>query len=217
MKKIIIGIVSRPTYSSSNRNMLGVYESYIRSIIQGGAIPLIISPTSNIEYEKYNKHVELTNLELENLEYVLKLCDGILMPGGEEPFKYDYEILKYAIKNNIPILGVCLGMQIMCSLNDYNLTPVYNHYLVNHKIYLDESKLKEILKKDVLYVNSRHKEQVKTSGIYKVVARSDDEVIEAVEYNENTFNIGVQWHPEDMKEQQILYNEFINIIKKQKN
>ena len=104
----------------------------------------------------------------------------------------------------------------MCSLNDYNLTPVYNHYLVNHKIYLDESKLKKIFKKDIIYVNSRHKEQVKNSGIYKVVARSDDEVIEAVEYNGNTFNIGVEWHPEDMKEQQILFNEFVNTIKKQK-
>lgn len=216
MKKIIIGIVSRPIHSNSDRNMLGVYESYIRCIIKSGGIPLIISPTSNIEYEKYNKHVELNELELENLEYILNLCDGILMPGGEEPFKYDYEILKFAIKNNVPILGICLGMQVMCSLNDYNLTPVYNHYLVNHKIYLEESKLKEILKKDIIYVNSRHKEQVKNSGIYKVVARSDDEVIEAVEYNENTFNIGVEWHPEDMKEQQILFNEFINVIKKQK-
>jgi len=216
MKKIIIGIVSRPIHSNSDRNMLGVYESYIRSIIKSGGIPLIISPTSNIEYEKYNKHVELNEIELENLYHILDLCDGILMPGGEEPFKYDYEILKFAIKNNVPILGICLGMQVMCSLNDYNLTPVYNHYLVNHKIYLEESKLKEILKKDIIYVNSRHKEQVKNSGIYKVVARSDDEVIEAVEYNENTFNIGVEWHPEDMKEQQILFDEFINVIKKQK-
>lgn len=216
MKKIIIGIVSRPIHSNSDRNMLGVYESYIRSIIKSGGIPLIISPTSNIEYEKYNKHVELNEIELENLYHILNLCDGILMPGGEEPFKYDYEILKYAIKNNVPILGICLGMQVMCSLNDYNLTPVYNHYLVDHKIYLEESKLKKILKKDIIYVNSRHKEQVKNSGIYKVVARSDDEVIEAVEYSENTFNIGVQWHPEDIKEQQILFDEFINVIKKQK-
>ena len=216
MKKIIIGIVSRPIHSNSDRNMLGVYETYIRCIIKAGGIPLIISPTSNIEYEKYNKHVELNNLELENLEHILKLCDGILMPGGDEPYKYDYEVLKFAIKNNIPILGICLGMQIMCSLNDYNLTPVYNHYLVDHKIYLEESKLKNILKRDIIYVNSRHKEQVKNSGIYKIVTRRDDEVIEAVEYNENTFNIGVEWHPEDMKEQQILFDEFINIIKKQK-
>ena len=83
MKKIIIGIVSRPIHSNSDRNMLGVYETYLRSVIKAGGIPLIISPTANIEYEKYNKHVELTDSELENLEYVLNLCDGIIMPGGE--------------------------------------------------------------------------------------------------------------------------------------
>ena len=38
----------------------------------------------------------------------------------------------------------------------------------------------------------------------------------SAKYNGNTFNIGVEWHPEDMKEQQILFDEFINIIKKQK-
>ena len=216
MKKIIIGIVSRPIHSNSDRNMLGVYETYLRSVIKAGGIPLIISPTANIEYEKYNKHVELTESELENLEHVLNLCDGIIMPGGEEPFKYDYCVLKYAIKNDIPILGICLGMQIMCSLNDYNLVPAYNHYLTNHKIYLEDSKLKEIFNRDILYVNSRHKEQAKNSGIYKVVARSDDEIIEAVELDTNTFNVGVQWHPEDMKEQQILFDEFVKTIKKQK-
>lgn len=214
MKKIIIGIVSRPIHSNSDRNMLGVYETYIRSVIKAGGIPLIISPTSNIEYEKYNKHVELTEKELENLEYVLNLCDGIIMPGGDEAYKYDYSILKFAIKKDIPILGICLGMQIMCSLNENNLVPAYNHYLVNHKIYLEESKLKQIFKKDILYVNSRHKEQAKNSGIYKVVARSDDEIIEAVELETNTFNVGVEWHPEDMKEHQILFDEFVNTIKK---
>lgn len=216
MKKIIIGIVSRPIHSNSDRNMLVVYETYIRSIIKAGGIPLIISPTSNIEYEKYNKHVELTEKELENLEYVLNLCDGIIMPGGDEAYKYDYSILRFAIKKDIPILGICLGMQIMCSLNDNNLVPAYNHYLVNHKIYLEESKLKQIFKKDILYVNSRHKEQAKNSGIYKVVARSDDEIIEAVELETNTFNVGVEWHPEDMKEHQKLFDEFVNTIKKQK-
>ena len=107
-------------------------------------------------------------------------------------------------------------MQIMCSLNDYNLVPSYNHYLTNHKIYLADSKLKEIFNRDILYVNSRHKEQAKNSGIYKVVARSDDEIIEAVELDTNTFNIGVEWHPEDIKEQQILFDEFVKAIKKHK-
>ena len=212
MKKVIIGIVSRQIHSNSDRNMLGVYESYIRCVIKGNGIPLIISPTQDIEYELYNKHVELTKEEKENLEYILKLCDGIIMPGGDKAYKYDYYILEYCIKNNIPVLGICLGMQIMCSSNN-DFIPVY--YLTNHKIDLNkDSLLYKIFNKEIIYVNSRHKEQVKNSGIYKIVARSDDEVIEAVELDTNTFNIGVQWHPEDLKDNQILFDKFIEIIKK---
>lgn len=216
MKKVIIGIVSRPIHSNSNRNMLGVYETYIRSVIKGGGIPLIISPTKNMEYEIYNKNIELNKMELDNLNYVLKKCDGIIMPGGDSAYKYDYHILNYCIKNNIPILGICLGMQIMCSYEKFNLIPTHNHYLTNHKIkILKDSLLYKIFNKEVMYVNSRHKEQVKNSGIYKIVALCDD-VIEAVELDKNTFNIGVEWHPEDLKDNQILFDKFIETIKKQK-
>lgn len=214
MKKIIIGIVSRAIHSNSDRNMLGVYETYIRRVIKSGAIPLIISPVQDIEYERYNKHIQLNELEQNNLEYILNLCDGIIMPGGDISYKYDYYILNHCIDKNKPILGICLGMQVMCS-NEF--VPVYNHCLVDHKIEIKkDSKLYNIFKKDILYVNSRHKEQVKNSGIYKVVAKSDDEIIEAVELDNNTFNIGVQWHPEDLSSNQILFDSLVNAIKKQK-
>ena len=216
MRKVIIGIVSRAIHSNSDRNMLGVYESYIRSVIKGGGIPLIISPTQNIEYELFNKHVELNDNEIDNLNHILNLCNGIIMPGGDKAFKYDYYISNYCIKKNIPVLGICLGMQIMCS-NNNDFIPVYNHYLTDHKIELiKESKLYNIFNKEIMYVNSRHKEQVKNSGIYKVVARSDDEVIEAVELDSNTFNVGVEWHPEDLSDNQILFDKFIETVKKQK-
>lgn len=216
-KKVIIGIVSRPIHSNTDRNMLGVYESYIRAVIKSGGIPVIISPTQNIEYEKYNTHVKLKEEELDNLESVLDITDGIIMPGGDDAFCYDYDILEYAIKRNKPILGICLGMQIMCNLNKSGLTDVYNHYLTNHKIELDKNSiLYNIFKKDILYVNSRHKEQVKKTGEYRIVAVSDDDVIEAVQLDSNTFNIGVEWHPEDMTEQIILFEKFIQVVKKQK-
>lgn len=216
MKKVIIGIVSRPIHSNSERNMLGVYESYIRSVLKGKGIPLIISPTRDMEYEIFNKHVELNDEEVENLHYILSLCDGVIMPGGDKAFKYDYNILNYCIKKDIPILGICLGMQIMCSTNN-EFIPVYNHYLTNHKIELiEDSLLYKIFNKKIMYVNSRHKEQVKNSGNYKVIARSDDEVIEAVELPSNTFNMGVEWHPEDLIDNQILFDKFIEIVKKQK-
>ena len=56
--------------------------------------------------------------------------------------------------------------------------------------------LASILKKEELEVNSRHHDYVIQTDL-DVVATSTD-VIEAVEDNEKTFFIGVQWHPEYM-------------------
>lgn len=216
-EKVIIGIVSRPIHSETNRNMLGVYETYIRAVIKNGGIPFIISPTQNIIYEEYNNQVSLNEKEIDDLKTILEFCDGIIMPGGDKAFCYDYEIVKYAIEKDIPILGICLGMQIMCTLDNAKLYPVSNHYLTNHSVTLiRNSKLYEIFNKEIILVNSRHKEQAKTSGIYNVIGISPDGVIEAVEYNKNLFNIGVEWHPEDMKEHTIIFKKLMDACKNKK-
>ena len=43
----------------------------------------------------------------------LDICDGFLFPGGKKLERIHFEILLYAINNNKPILGICLGMQVM--------------------------------------------------------------------------------------------------------
>ncbi len=47
-----------------------------------------------------------------------------------------------------------------------------------------------------LTVNSLHRGEIVNPGKYRVVARSDDDLIEGLEYPDAKFNIGVQWHPE---------------------
>ena len=44
----------------------------------------------------------------------MKDCDGILVPGGFGPRGIDGKIqaIKFARENNIPFLGICLGMQL---------------------------------------------------------------------------------------------------------
>ena len=48
------------------------------------------------------------------------------------------------------------------------------------------------------------------------LTKSDDDIIEALEYPDNRFNIGVQWHPErlDDNESNNLWSAFINSCKK---
>ena len=79
-----------------------------------------------------------------------------------------------------------------------------NHYQESdlgfaHKVFIDKnSRLYSIIGKDEILVNSFHKRCISENNIYKVTAKSEDGIIEAIENKDSAFNIGVQWHPELM-------------------
>ncbi len=52
-------------------------------------------------------------LNAENVEETLGSMDGILVPGGfgQRAFEGKIEAARYARENNIPFLGICLGLQ----------------------------------------------------------------------------------------------------------
>lgn len=212
-KKPIIGIVTRPITSISNRRMLGVYETYVKKIIQNGGIPIAILPPSNMDYIDENRKKEFTFEEHSDFLEVLKLCDGFLLPGGENPFTYDYQVIEYANFYDLPILGICMGMQAMANPNDEELLPVLSHYKTTHSILLkNHSKLKEIYGTNVIIVNSRHHFQVRKAEKYRISAISNDVVIEGIEREDRKFHIGVEWHPEDLEDNK-LFKAFIEYCK----
>ena len=59
------------------------------------------------------KYIDSQDVETKGTD-VLKGVDGILVPGGFGYRGVEGKILtaKYARENNIPYLGICLGMQI---------------------------------------------------------------------------------------------------------
>lgn len=68
-----------------------------------------------------NAKVEITHLNSENVsednvEELLKDADGILVPGGFGTRGIEGKIaaIRYARENNVPYLGICLGMQMAC-------------------------------------------------------------------------------------------------------
>ena len=52
----------------------------------------------------------------ENVDAVLKDADGILVPGGfgDRGVEGKIEAIRYARENDVPFLGICLGMQMAC-------------------------------------------------------------------------------------------------------
>jgi gamma-glutamyl-gamma-aminobutyrate hydrolase PuuD len=148
------------------------------------------------------KAVDMDKDNISKLHQQIDLCDGIILQGGTDYYPYDMVAIEYICEKDIPILGICLGMQSMGVAFGASLSKVPHHCYpgVNyvHDVEIKEcSNLYKVFGKNKIKVNSRHNEMIEKPTGIDVVGCSN-QVIEAVEKSDKAFFIGVQWHPEDM-------------------
>lgn len=156
---------------------------------------------------------------IENIKHIISSCDGIILPGGDDILEKDLVIIDYLYKNDVPTLGICLGMQEMAVykngvLKDLNKQIHYTKDIKAHEVIINKNTLLyKIIKKNRILVNSIHKSVVIKTD-FNVSALSSDNYIEAVEDKSKNFFLGVQWHPERMEaeESRLLFDYFINIL-----
>lgn len=203
--KPIIGIVGR-LYSGES-NIICVEEIRL-AVIKFGGIPLLILPVDKEEMSCKNLYSED---EINDLERVLSLCDGFILPGGDTWYSLDEVVIDYAIRRDKPLLAICLGMQALSKVlsgekeiaydNTIKNNTLINHLEPNkdyvHSVIIDKnSKLYFIIGEEKIWVNSRHSYHVPELDNTLICARSSDGLIEGVELKDKKFIIGVQWHPE---------------------
>jgi putative glutamine amidotransferase len=158
--------------------------------------------------------------------------DGLLLPGGgdfappapypdgvdfdlvpETQLAFDAALLAAALERELPVLGICYGMQLL--VRHHRGTLLYDiasdrpaagrHRLPEpdgrHAIELTPgTRLADTLAGVEPLVNSLHHQGVDDPGTgLRVVARAADGIAEAVEAPAARFCIGVQWHPEKMR------------------
>ncbi len=215
MRKPRIGITMR-LESETNRFYLG--RDYSEAIEGLGAVPVHISLIPNKDF----------------IADIVGDLDGILLPGsdtdvdplryGEEPHpklgrvifekeESDLLVLAESEKRNLPIFGICFGMQILNVYRGGTLiqdipSQVSNHIKHqqgeplnrnSHTIEIDKNSiLAGLITSKVVQVNSHHHQAVREVGEnLKATTRAKDGVIECIEdIRDDKFIIGVQWHPE---------------------
>ena len=205
----VIGILTRSGLNENGRPIEYCMESTRRAIIRSGGLPLMLTPPQDIDYftTKSSEAPDLTLMEQEMILYQIELLDGLFISGGDKITKYDYYVINFCLKRNIPILGVCLGMQMIANykIDNFKLLDVPNkevHFKEDykeqaHSVVIDKnSLLYQILGKEEIMVNSHHLRCVDYTKECNVIAKSTDGVIEAVELKNYDFCLGVQWHPE---------------------
>lgn len=161
---------------------------------------------------------------ISDISFYLNLCDGFIIPGGNTWVDADIKIIKYAMSKDLPVLGICAGMQAIGNIDTFKDLTINvgndNHYVTNkkyaHEVILSDGILKDILNKDKILVNSRHHDMVVKKDFFEVLAVSLDGVIEAISIPNYKCIIGLQWHPEDLKDEDTdkIFKYFIDKCRK---
>jgi len=148
--------------------------------------------------------------------------DGIVISGGddinpcfygevplidldlidERRTAFEIHVFNECLRSRKPILGICNGMQLMNVALKGTLHQdigrqmplALDHKSGYHKITMLENGFAAT---GQYSVNTAHHQAIKELGnVFKVIAKSEDGIIEAISVNDHPFAFGVQWHPE---------------------
>lgn len=211
----LIGITSEyvPTDDAVRGGQIRVRSTYVDSVRDAGGIPVVI-PAGAADDDAA-------------IAMYLDRLDGLVLIGGrdipagfygEEPhptvgviparrFGFESRLAASWLAGEKPVLGVCLGSQMMTAVSGGSLVQdipsevgggvAHSGGSVHGVEIAPGTRLSSILGVPTLEVNSYHHQATDVPGDgFIVAARSADGVVEAVEMPGERFVLGVQWHPE---------------------
>jgi putative glutamine amidotransferase len=213
----------------------------IAAACQSGPIPLVlISKDYDSRFAEWLpmagrkcKPVNMYTVSTDSITYYLSVADGMIISGGPDvnPAIYgkasetdrcesidnrrdslELRMIRYAIENKIPLLGICRGQQILNVANkgsliidipaDYGTTVIHRNGGDHMVRIVEGTLLSDLIVPDSGLVNSSHHQAVENLAPgYRAAAFAPDGIIEAIEpvdLDGHPFILGVQWHPETL-------------------
>lgn len=193
-----------------------VRDRYYKQVVDAGGTPILIPPIAD------------ENVIINTLDCI----DGLILTGGgdinplwsgEQPSPKlqninaerdlpELLITRLAYNRQVPMLGICRGMQTLAVALDGKVTQdisdqpgVLKHSqdsdrsMDTHSVNIHDtdSMLFGIYQTPDIFVNSFHHQAIADTGSrFRVVATAPDGIVEAMESTEYKSILGVQWHPE---------------------
>lgn len=229
--KPLIGVT--PDFNAGDRPEMGgkeptyfLRDRYVRAIEDLGGLPVILPLARDSTARRR----------------LLASVDGLLLTGSgpdldpglygerrrykfrvmsERRADFEMELVRLAKRANLPVLGICGGMQSMnvgCGGSLYQdiraqLAKALEHRPQSpatrptHPVSIEPgSLLRRIIRKAGLLVNSSHHQSVKAVAPSLVAtAFAPDGIVEAIELPGHRFFLGIQWHPEFLFERYPLH------------
>jgi putative glutamine amidotransferase len=194
-------------------------RTYSLAVQRAGAIALILPPDDAVA---------------ESPDELLGMLDGLILAGGSdidsasygaqphpetrgtrpEHDRFEIALGTRALERDMPVLGVCRGMQMLNviqggTLNQHLGLELHRHTpgaFADHRVRLEPGSLAErVVGGEHTEVKSAHHQGVDELGEGVVASGyADDGVVEAIELPGQSFAVGVLWHPEEDEQSRVV-------------
>lgn len=204
--------------------------AYVEAVRRAGGVPLVLPCLDEAE-----------------LAVALERVDGFILSGGDDvdprerglelhptaevmdPRRQRAEVAlaNAAVQRNLPVLGICLGMQMLCyaqggelfqHLPDSRVEGLLDHRAPHAVELMPGSRLAAMLGTQLPHVVSHHHQGVRRIPPgFRQVGRASDGVVEAIESVDGRWLYGVQWHPErspETADSQALFRQLVDAARR---
>jgi putative glutamine amidotransferase len=210
----VIGVTAGP--SSTSREFFAIRDDYVRAVEEAGGLPVVLAPGPVAHLADLLGRLDgllmSGGADLDPTHYGEAAHATVSGVSGDRD-TFELALTREALARDLPLLAICRGHQVLNVATGGTLVqdipsqlggaldhdPKKERWEPAHEVrILPGTRLREILGRDRVAVNSFHHQSIKVPGRGLVVSACalGDDVIEGVELPGRRFVLGVQWHPE---------------------